>query len=132
MENQTYDLLQNAHAALVTSGTATLETVLFRAPQVVCYKAGRISYWLAKWLVNKDLKFISIVNLIAGKQVVEELIQHNFTVEQTANSLLKILGGKHRAEMLNGYEQVRTLLGPTNCTETAADFIVSALKKKLL
>ncbi len=128
VENQTYDLLQNAHAALVTSGTATLETALFRVPQVVCYKAGGVSYRLARWLVNPDLKFISIMNLIAGRQVVEELIQADFTKEKTAASLRKILDGQGRAEVLAGYENVRQLLGPTNCAETAAGFMINALQ----
>lgn len=127
VENQTYDLLQNAHAALVTSGTATLETALFRVPQVVCYKAGAVSYRLARWLVNKDLKYISIVNLIAGDRVVEELIQGDFTPEGTVASLRKILDGNLRNEVLEGYERVRNLLGPTNCAERAAGFIVGAL-----
>jgi lipid-A-disaccharide synthase len=129
VENQTYDLLQHAHAALVTSGTATLETALFRVPQVVCYKAGSISYLLARWLVNKDLKYISIVNLIAGKQVVEELIQGDFTTEKTAISLSSILSGNTRAEVLMGYEGLRQQLGPSGCAERAADFIVAALQK---
>ncbi len=128
VENQTYDLLQHTHAAVVTSGTATLETALFRVPQVVCYKAGSISYLLARWLVNKDLKFISIVNLIAGKQVVEELIQGDFTIEKTAISLCSILSGEPRIGVLMGYEGLRQQLGPSGCAERAADFIVDALQ----
>lgn len=128
VENQTYDLLQHTHAALVTSGTATLETALFRVPQVVCYKAGSISYQLARWLVNKDLKFISIVNLIAGKQVVEELIQGDFTTEKTAISLCSILSGEPRIKVQMGYGGLRQQLGPSGCAERAADFIVAALQ----
>ncbi|MCF8247747.1 MAG: lipid-A-disaccharide synthase [Saprospiraceae bacterium] len=129
VEHQTYDLLENAHAALVTSGTATLETALFKVPQVVCYKAGGVSYHLARWLVNKDLKFISIVNLIAGNSVVEELIQNEFTVEKTAISLRKILEEKGRFEVLEGYQAMRKLLGPSDCAERAAYYMVAALER---
>ncbi|MBI1223942.1 MAG: lipid-A-disaccharide synthase [Bacteroidetes bacterium] len=127
VDKQTYDLLQHAHAALVTSGTATLETALFRVPQVVCYKAGNVSYRLARWLVNPDLKFISIVNLIAGKQVVKELIQIDFTIQNTEAALNQILEKKGKVAVLEAYESIRKQLGPSNCAEQAAAFIVSAL-----
>lgn len=127
VDSQTYDLLQKAYAALVTSGTATLETALFRVPQVVCYCAGNISYQLAKRLVNKDLRFISIINLIAGSRVVEELIQADFKVENIVKALGAILKPTKRKEVLDGYEQVRNLLGPTDCASKAADYIVKDL-----
>ncbi len=127
--NQTYDLLKNAHAALVTSGTATLETALFRVPQVVCYRAGNLSYQLAKRLVNKDLKYISIVNLIAGNRVVEELIQDDFREERTAEALNSILSNEKRQAIFAGYEKVRQLLGPTDCAERAAGYITAAISQ---
>ncbi len=127
VEDQTYDLLQNAHAALVTSGTATLETALFRVPQVVCYKASQLSYQLARRLVNKDLKYISIVNLIAGTPVVEELIQAEFNEKNAAAALNAMLKKEKRAAVLKGYETVRKLLGPSDCAERAANFITAAL-----
>jgi lipid-A-disaccharide synthase len=127
VDNQTYSLLRHAHAALVTSGTATLETALFKVPQVVCYRAGNTSYQLAKRLVNKDLKFISIVNLIAGKKVVEELIQADFTAEKAVRALAAILEPSKRKEMLADYAKVRQLLGPTDCATRAAAYIVQDL-----
>ena len=73
--NDTYNLLNNSHTALVTSGTATLETALFKVPQVVCYKSSAFSYRIAKLLIGKRIKFISLVNLIVGTEIVKELIQ---------------------------------------------------------
>jgi len=128
LENQTYDLLINAHAALVTSGTATLETALFRVPQVVCYRAGNLSYQLAKRLVNKDLKYISIVNLIAEDRVVEELIQDDFQEIRTVEALNSILSNEKWQDILAGYEKVRKLLGPSDCAERAAKHITAALR----
>ncbi|MBI5914532.1 MAG: lipid-A-disaccharide synthase, partial [Bacteroidetes bacterium] len=127
--NQTYDLLQHARAALVTSGTATLETALFEVPQVVCYRGGSISYRLATWLVNKDLKFISIVNLIAGRQVVAELVQHDFTVENLVAQLEFLRSQKGRDEVLAGYREVKALLGPPGAAKRTAEHIVKALFK---
>lgn len=132
VDNQTYDLLKNAHAALVTSGTATLETALFRVPQVVCYKAGNVSYQLAKRLVNKDLRFISIVNLIANDRVVEELIQADFTTEKTVAALREILVPANRKLVQENYEKLRQLLGPTNCAELAAEEILQNLSSTKL
>jgi lipid-A-disaccharide synthase len=124
---QTYDLLAHAHAALVTSGTATLETALFMVPQVVCYSAGSISYRLAKLLVNKDLKFISIVNLIAGKEVVKELIQHDFNPENAAKAIAEILVGPKRNAMLADYQAIALQLGELDGAELAAKEIFERL-----
>lgn len=128
LEGQTYDLLQQASAALVTSGTATLEAALFNLPQVVCYKGGTVSYFLAKKLVNKDLKFISIVNLIADERVVEELIQYDFSIEKTAQNLRDLMLPAKRHQILVGYEMVRKRLDYQGGAELAANQIVAALQ----
>ena len=83
--NKTYDLLSVSTAALVTSGTATLETALFKIPQVVCYKGSTISYQIAKRIIT--LKFISLVNLIMDKEVVKELIQNEFNTKNLKREL---------------------------------------------
>jgi lipid-A-disaccharide synthase len=90
VENKTYDLLSVANAAIVTSGTATLETALFKVPEVVCYKGSAISYQIGKRLV-KNIKYISLVNLILDKEVVTELIQDDFNEKKLENELFKIL-----------------------------------------
>ena len=89
ISNRTYDLLKISEAALVTSGTATLETALFKVPQVVCYKANAISYQIAKRIIT--LKFISLVNLIMDKEVVKELIQNDLNTNHMKSELEKIL-----------------------------------------
>lgn len=128
LEGQTYDLLRHASAALVTSGTATLEAALFNVPQVVCYKGGAVSYFLAKKLVNKDLKFISIVNLIADERVVEELIQYDFSIEKTAQNLQDLMLPAKRHQILVGYEKVRKRLDFQGGAELAANQIVAAVQ----
>ena len=128
LEGQTYDLLQHAIAALVTSGTATLEAALFNVPQVVCYKGGAVSFFFARKLVNKDLKFISIVNLIADERVVEELIQNNFTSEKAADNLRRLLQVEHRNQVLKGYEKLRKQIDTHGGAALAASQIVAALQ----
>ncbi len=132
VHGQTYDLLKHAKAALVTSGTATLETALFKVPQVVCYKAGSLSYRLARWLVNKDLAFISIVNLIAGKNVVEELIQADFTKEKASEALSKILHGPMREQALLDYQSLKVKLGKQGGAALAAAEMVKMLQSPKL
>ena len=100
--NQTYSLLHNAHAALVTSGTATLETALFKVPQVVCYKGNWISYQIARRIITLD--YISLVNLIMDKAVVKELIQSELNMDNLAQELAAILEGPLRKAMLADYE----------------------------
>jgi len=87
--NKTYELLSQSKAALVTSGTATLETALFEVPEVVCYKGSAISYQIARWLIR--IKYICLVNLIMDREVVKELIQHNLTVKNITTELTSIL-----------------------------------------
>ncbi len=121
---QTYPLLQNAYAALVTSGTATLETALIGTPQVVCYKAGFFSYQIAKRLV--DLKYISLVNLIMDEQVVTELIQEDLNLPRLQSELEAItLDQKNRRRMIDKYAILREKLGGRGASEKAAEIVVS-------
>lgn len=106
---KTYDLLMQATAALVTSGTATLETALFGVPEVVCYKGSAVSYAIAKRVIK--IKYISLVNLIMDKPVVKELIQHELTVSNVKKELHELLTGKERIEQLQeDYSALKTLL----------------------
>lgn len=127
VKNQTYALLKKASAALVTSGTATLETALFEVPQVVCYKGSPISFFLAKRLVN--VAFISLVNLIAEKEVVKELIQHDFNESQLKNELGKILNSSTRDKLKTEYQIVKSRLGGKGASKRTAKVMVSLLKK---
>ena len=125
--DQTYDLLSHSVAALVTSGTATLETALFNVPQVVCYKTSKISYTIGKWVIK--VPYISLVNLIAGKQVVTELIQDDFTGKQVTAELKSILFDKHFIKkQKDGYALVREKIGEYRTAERAAELMVGYLK----
>ena len=126
IENKTYDLLQHATAALVVSGTATLETALFHVPQVVCYKTGKLFYHLAKMVVK--IKFISLVNLVADKEVVKELIQDELTTENLTTELSKILVEPGKSSMLNAYKEIEAKLGGKGASKRAAELIVGYLK----
>ena len=127
--NETYPLLAQAHAALVTSGTATLETCLFGVPQVVCYKVPlpKILGYLRRHLLK--VKYISLVNLVADREVVKELLAETFSVENIRHELLQILDGEARERMLEGYAEVARRLGNQNAPETAARIIVGKCKK---
>jgi lipid-A-disaccharide synthase len=121
--NQTYDLLNTATAALVTSGTATLETALFRVPQVVCYKGSRISYEIARRVIR--IKFISLVNLIMDKEVVQELIQDALNEQNIRSALQRILpGSEARNEMLVVYDE---LIHALQSEEKASDKVAAAV-----
>ena len=109
VENCTYDLLSVSHAAMVTSGTATLETALFKVPEVVCYKTSWISYQIGKRLVK--LKYISLVNLILDKEVVTELIQETFNTKRLTKELTSILKGPIREAQFEAYHELETKLG---------------------
>lgn len=125
--NQTYDLLHHANAAIVTSGTATLETALFRVPQVVVYKTSGLSYQIAKRLIR--VPYISLVNLIAGKEVVKELIQDEYNVDNLMSELNAILGSfQRKGEILEGYTEIREKLGDKKASAETAKIIVSCLK----
>jgi len=116
----TYQLLYKAHAALVTSGTATLETALFGVPQVVCYETPlpRLIGYLRKKILK--VKFISLVNLIAEREVVRELVADSFTVDNIRMELDKLLEGPNRQQMLDGYTEVRRRLGNEKAPRNAA------------
>ena len=119
VNNKTYDLLMQSKAALVTSGTATLETALFGVPEVVCYKGSWLSYQIGRRLVN--VKYISLVNLIMDKLVVSELIQHQLTPENLQKELEEILHNKERKEQLmKDYHSLKELLGKGGNASTKA------------
>lgn len=122
ISNKTYGLLSIANAALVTSGTATLETALFKVPEVVCYKGGWISYQIAKRIIT--LKFISLVNLIMDKEVVKELIQGDFNTPNINKELKKILDPAHRANLLKQYDELEKRLGGAGASFNTANLIV--------
>lgn len=121
--NQTYALLSKSHVALVTSGTATLETCLFRVPQVVCYKLPLpvIADFVRRHLLK--VKYISLVNLIANREVVTELLGRTFTVDYIRHELDKILAGPARIAMLEGYDEVSKRLGDQIAPDNAARII---------
>jgi len=125
LENQTYALLQHAQAALVTSGTATLETALFRVPQVVCYKGNPLSFWLARRLVK--VPFISLVNLIADREVVRELIQNDLTINNLRLELNKLLDTEKRAKLLRGYDELASKLGEAGVSRRLARLVFAYL-----
>ena len=124
IDNKTYDLLSISFAALVTSGTATLETALFKVPQVVCYKASMISYQIAKRIIT--LRYISLVNLIMDTEVVKELIQHDFTKKNLSIELKKILEEKHRTKLFEAYYQLEQILGGKGASKKTATSIVAS------
>ena len=119
VENQTYEILSKSSAALVTSGTATLETALFKIPQVVCYKSSWISIMIGRFLL-RNLKYISLVNLILDKEVVKELIQENLNEKNLTSELNNILEGDHRINMLKSYNELIDKLGNRGASEKTA------------
>lgn len=123
--NKTYDLLSISAAALVTSGTATLETALFKVPQVVCYKGGKISYEIAKRIIK--LEYISLVNLILNKTVVTELIQSDFNKNRLEKELENILDTSKRATMFLDYYELEKVLGGQGASENTAKLIFKAI-----
>ena len=127
---QTYRLLQQAEAALVTSGTATLETALFRVPQAVCYHTpiGKVISFLRRHILT--VKYISLVNLIANREVVKELVADTMTVEQARAELERILYDKdYRQRMLDGYEYMAARLGDAGAPKRAAQKMLRLLRK---
>ena len=129
IENQTYELLQNSSAAVVTSGTATLETALLTVPEVVCYKATGFSYLLAKWMIK--VKFISLVNLVMSREVVKELIQGEMTEENIVKELELLLhNSKRQRKLLEDYEELKDRLGSAGASEKAAEVIIDAMKTR--
>ena len=124
--NKTYDLLSHAYAGLITSGTATLETALFKVPQVVCYKGNAASFQIAKRIVS--VKYISLVNLILDKEVVTELIQNDLTKENLKQELDKILDIEHRKKLAQDYQSLEDILGGYGASERIAKIMVEKLK----
>lgn len=126
ISNKTYDLLNISHAALVTSGTATLETALFKVPEVVLYKGNWISYQIAKRIIT--LKYISLVNLIMDKEVVTELIQDDCNKKRIKEELSRILDSQHRSVLLKEYDELEKKLGGEGASKKTAHLIYSSIK----
>lgn len=123
----TYNLLLNSRAAVVTSGTATLETALFRVPQVVIYKASASTYRVVKLMIK--VKFISLVNLIAGKEVIKELIQHDANAKAIGEELQRLIAeGEYRQVMLRNYDEIIKTLDIGSASENAARLMVQYLR----
>jgi lipid-A-disaccharide synthase len=130
IKEKTYEILYSSEAALVTSGTATLEAALHGAPQVVCYKGDFLSMIIA-WIVIK-VKYISLVNLIMDKEVVKELIQYDLTKEKILKELKGILqGGDKREKLLADYEELKKKLGPAGASGRIAMEMVKELSKSV-
>ncbi len=126
--DQTYDLLHVATAAVVTSGTATLETALLGVPEVVVYKTSFVTYWLALLFLKID--YISLVNLILGKEAVRELIQNHFNPQELEEELRAILpGGKKRQTVLNDYQKLQELVGEPGASRRAGELMHEYLVK---
>ncbi len=121
VSNQTYELLSISHAALVTSGTATLETALFKIPQVVCYKANWLSYQIARRILTLD--YISLVNLIMDREVVKELIQNDLNTKNLKRELSKIVEGPDRKSQLKAYQILEQKLGGQGASIKTATLI---------
>lgn len=119
--NRTYDILNNATAALVTSGTATLETALFRVPQVVCYKPGYVTYKLLSRIVK--IKYICMVNLILDRMAVQELIEGDLNEKRMVKELNLILKGEKRAQMLKDYNELEVKMGGPGASARTAELM---------
>ncbi|MCS6818876.1 MAG: lipid-A-disaccharide synthase [Chitinophagales bacterium] len=126
--DDTYFVLSSAEAALVTSGTATIEAALLNTPQVVCYKGNPISYWIGRLLVK--VPYISMVNLVCAKKVVDELIQHDLCAEKLVEALKKTLMPYVREQMLKNYAELRNKLGDGGASSRAAVAVYELAKSK--
>jgi len=127
INNRTYDVLQHSQAALVTSGTATLETALFRVPEIVCYRANFISYYIGKKLIK--INYISLVNLIMDSEVVTELIQDEFNTKRVTLELENIIAGDGRDSMLDNFDKLISILGGAGASTKTAKLIVKYLNE---
>ncbi|MCQ2252670.1 MAG: lipid-A-disaccharide synthase [Bacteroidales bacterium] len=123
----TYNVVRNSEAAAVASGTATLETAFLRTPQVVCYKMNTITYWAAETFVR--IKWFSLVNIIAGREVVKELLQSHLSKDISAEIRHIISDGAYRDNMLKQYDEIRSILGDGLASENTAKVIVESIKK---
>ncbi len=126
--NKTYDVLGISNAALVTSGTATLETALFKVPEVVCYKGNFISYQIAKRVINLD--YISLVNLIMDREVVKELIQSDLNRKNLIKELSRILSEPYRKKMFSDYYELEQKLGGAGASEKTAKLIFEKISSQ--
>jgi lipid-A-disaccharide synthase len=124
--DQAYDVLAHAQAAVVTSGTATLETALFEVPQVVCYKTNPITYMIGRPLVK--VEYFSLPNLIAGKEIIKELLQHNFTTETVSAELKKLLDPAYSLKVKEDYRAMKQIMGEKGASAKAAKLMVGYLK----
>jgi lipid-A-disaccharide synthase len=129
VQNQTYSLLKNSFAAIVTSGTATLETALFKVPQLVCYRSSFLSFQIAKRIIT--LPFISLVNLIMNRKVVSEILQNDFTVERIEKELKSITESEKREKQLKDYESLNQKLSAGGASVKTAKSIVNFLQNKI-
>lgn len=127
LQGETYPILSLADAALVTSGTATLETALFGVPQVVCYKGNRISYWIARRLIK--IHFISLVNLIMDREVVKELIQDELNPTNLRRELGRLFDNNDRNTISRAYSELKEKLGGSGASEKASKLILNFLRK---
>ncbi len=125
---RTYNILNNATAALVTSGTATLETALFRVPQVVCYKPGWATFHLLKRIIR--IKYICMVNLILDKKAVQELVHSDVNEVNLKKELGKILEGGVRSQMIQDYDDLENKLGGVGASERVADLMIEDLSQQ--
>jgi lipid-A-disaccharide synthase len=122
IKNKTYEVLSLSKAAIVTSGTATLETAILKVPQVVCYKSSFLTYFLAKIFVK--IKFISLVNLIMNKEIVKELIQNNCTKEEIIKELKNVLDLSKRKVLKQSYDELIGKLGSSGSSKRVANDII--------
>ena len=130
IHTKTYEILQSSEAALVTSGTATLETALFEVPEVVCYKGNALSVQIARRLIK--IKFISLVNLIMDRLVVKELIQQDLNVDNLKAELDNILTDSPvRKKMKADFKELKDKLGGAGASAKAAEIILSETKRQI-
>ncbi|MDX2361106.1 MAG: lipid-A-disaccharide synthase [Crocinitomicaceae bacterium] len=125
--NETYELLSNSDVAVVTSGTATLETALFKVPEVVCYKGSQLSYMIAKRLIK--VKYISLVNLIMDQEVVKELIQNECTPENIRAEVDRLIErGEYRENLIENYKTLETILGGGGASQKVAQSLLKTIR----
>jgi len=122
VSNDTYSLLKASKAALVTSGTATLETALLKIPQIVCYKTQGLTYWIAKRIIK--LPYISLVNIILGREAVPELIQSDLNTKRLQSEFKKLLDTNTTQKQIEAYDQLEVLLGEGGASRKAAAAIL--------
>jgi lipid-A-disaccharide synthase len=130
INGRTYDLLSVAEAALVTSGTATLEAALFNVPQVVCYRTSAVTYHLAKKFIK--VRFLSLVNLIMDREVVRELIQNDMSQARLHSELQDIIVTGYRHEIMKSdYSELREILGGSGASERVAEDMLKNLQEQI-